>query len=312
MSARGRRWIVLWAAPVVFALFCRVSPDFTALLLDRVTRPGLMALHRLTARVPFPVVEPLAFAAAVVALAALAAALGRAVRRSEFAPLLGWLKGVGAAALALLWALTLLWLPALLAPVEAPPMPDAGQLEWLCGALIEQLNREDLSFSDSAEVLRLAPEVAKLPGGAVKAARYPEWMRRAGISGLFVPITGEALVNADAPAPLVPFTAVHELMHLSGVADEGAANIAAWERCVAASETFANSARLWALRYALGLLNRADPEAWRRVRGQMKGPLSRVFADCGGEACPRGRCALLPGLARACGDYADLAGWLAQ
>ena len=117
-------------------------------------------------------------------------------------------------------------------------------------------------------------------------------------------------MDAGASAALIPFTAVHELMHLGGIADEGAANIAAWERCLAAGGPFADSARLWALRYALGQLNRADEGAWRRVRGNMKDPLMRVFQDCGGEALSRSRFVLIPGLARASGDYGDLTGWL--
>ena len=132
------------------------------------------------------------------------------------------------------------------------------------------------------------------------------------VCGLFTPPTGEAIVDPTAPAPLIPFTAVHELMHLGGIADEGAANIAAWERCTAFGGPFADSARLWALRYALGRLNRADEAAWRRVRGNMKDPLTRVFQACGGEVMPRNRFTLVPSFARIGGDYGDLTGWLAK
>ena len=282
------------------------------LVLNRVTRPLLLALHRLTARVPFPVAEPAAFALAILAAAALASAILRAVRRRSFAPALRWLRGAGWTVLTLAALLSLTWLPALCQPVEAPPTPSPDRLEWLCEELIRALNASPLDFPPPAESLRRAPEAAGLPGCAVKAARYPEWMRAASVSGLFVPLTGEALADADAPAALVPFTAVHELMHLQGVADEGAANIAAWERCLEAGGPFADSARLWALRYAMGLLLRADADAWQRARDKMKDPLAQVWHLSGGEVLSRTAAAGFPRLSPARGDYAALAGWLAE
>ena len=297
-----------WIGLLLFALLCRVSPGLAALLLDRLTRPALLALNRWAARIPFPLAEPIAFTAGAVALAALVWALSQ----HRAAALVGWLKGMAAACIITLWVLALTWLPAMVQPVDAPPAPGANQLEWLCAQLIDQLNAAPLSFPEPSEALRLAPEAAGLSGCAVKAARYPEWMRAAGISGLFAPPTGEAIVDAEGCPALIPFTAVHELMHLGGIAGEGAANIAAWERCLAAGGAFADSARLWALRYALGQLNRSDEAAWRRVRGNMKDPLARVFQDCGSEVMPRNRFTLVPGFARIGGDYGDLTGWLLQ
>lgn len=283
-------------------------------MLRRVTRPALLALNRWTAGAAFPVAEILAWSLGLLLLAALCASAMRALRQRGLAPLRQWLKGAGRAMLALILALALLWLPAMAQPVEAPPVPTTDQLEWLCGELIDALEASSLAFPEAGESLRLAPEAAGLHGCAVKAARYPEWMRAAAVSGMFVPLTGEALVDATVPAPLVPFTAVHELMHLTGIADEGAANIAAWEKCMAAGGPFADSARLWALRYAMGLLRRADERAWQRARDKMKDPLARVYSDCGGEASVRrNRGAFgLPGLSILRGDYAALVGWLAE
>ena len=309
MARKGKRLWIVWASSLaLFCLLCRAFPDF---LRERVSHPLTMALHRLTARVPFPVSELMTFAVGVTALLALVSAALRAITRRRAEPLLRWLRGVAAAGLALATLLALAWLPAMLAPTDLPPEPDAGQLAWLCEALVNRLNAAPLDFPASADALRLAPGVAGLPNCAVKAARYPEWMRAGGVSGLFAPPTGEAVVDATAPAALVPFTAVHELMHLTGVADEGAANIAAWQRCADAGGVFADSARLWALRYAAGLLARDDPGAWARVRGNMKDPLSRVFGQSGGEIVPGSGGSALPGLSPVRGDYAALAYWLA-
>lgn len=309
MARRGRRACVLSILGLaLFALACRAFPG---LLLEHVTRPLLMTLHRLTVRVPFPVSEIVTFAVGAIALFTLIAALPRTIAHRQIAPLTRWLRGVGIAAFSIVSLLALTWLPAMLAPVDVPPRPDAGPLAWLCGELIDALNASPLAFPEPSEALRLAPQVANLPGCAVKAARYTEWMRAAAISGLFVPPTGEALVDATAPRALIPFTAVHELMHLDGVANEGAANIAAWNRCAEAGGPFADSARLWALRYASGLLRRDDPDAWARLRGNMKDPLAQVFSQCGGEIAPTGKPMALPGFSRVRGDYAALAYWLA-
>lgn len=282
-----------------------------AWMLDRCTRPLLLSLHALTARIPFPLAEPLAFALALLAAASLASALRRSIRRRALAPLAGWLRGMGWLAFAALALLAVTWLPALSQPVESPPIPAADRLAWLCGELIDQLGAQPLAFPIPEESLRLAPGAAGLPGGAVKAARYPEWMRAAAVSGVFAPPTGEAIVDPTAPAALIPFTAVHELMHLRGIADEGAANIAAWERCMATGGPFADSARLWALRYAMGLLRQADGEAWRQIRDAMEDPLKQAYLACGGEALTAASPAALPRLSPARGDYAALVGWLA-
>lgn len=305
---------------ILFALACLTSRGFADFALACLSRPAMRALHRLTAPIPFPLTEPLALSVAALALGALVAAAAHAVRLRSALPLLGWLRGVGWSAFALLGALAALWLPACGAtPPSLPPTPDADQVAWLCGELIDALNRGMADFPSPDDSLREAAHVANLPddlqgaAGAVKAARYPEWMRAASISGLFAPLTGEALVDATAPAPLIPFTAVHELTHLSGIADEGAANIAAWEHCIDAGGAFADSARLWALRYAMGILHEADTDAWQAAYTKMKDPLPQVYQQIGGDIVASRR--RLPGaafLARMRGDYAALVGYIIE
>lgn len=306
--------VILAGMLLLFAAACLASRGFSDWMLRRASRPAMLRLHRLTARVPFPLTEPLTFGIAALALGSLIAAILRAVRMREATALRRWLRGLARTALLLVGALAILWLPACGAtPPDLPPEPDAEQLSWLCGELIDALNGGLSPFPAPADSLREAPSVAEHPDCAVKAARYPEWMRAASISGLYAPLTGEALVDAAAPAPLIPFTTVHELAHLSGVADEGAANIAAWEHCMAAGGAFADSARLWALRYAMGLLHEADADAWQAARGKMKDPLAQVFSDIGGEIITARRA--FPGaafLARVRGDYADLVGYLVE
>ena len=307
-----RGWFILLGLTVLYALLCAVSPGFARAALNGLTLPAMAALHRLTARAPFPAAELLAAGLTSAAACALVEALARAVAGRSAKPLKRWLWGTLRLFLILACTLTLLWAPARALPFEAPPVPDAAQLEKLCDALVASLNASPLRFPGAGEALAAAPEVAGLQGSAVKAARWPELMRTFHVSGLFVPLTGEAIADAGAPAPLIPFTAVHELMHLRGIADEGAANIEAWQRCTDAGGPFADSARLWALRYALGMLGWADAPARLRVYAKMKDPLRQVFHDIHGEASAAPSPAPLPGLALTRGDYGAMVGALCQ
>jgi hypothetical protein len=291
----ARRRIIFFLA--LIPLILRPCPECAWWMLENLSVPGMVFIHRLTAPVPFPVAEPLALGLILLAPAGLL----RARAASRPPKCLPWTL------FALLLAFILLWAPALAVPVPDIPAPDAGALTRLCARLVDQLNAAPLSFPEPADALARAPAVAGLPGGAVKAVRYPEWMALAGAWGMFIPLTGEAVVDPLEPAPLVPFTAVHELMHLTGIADEGAANIAAWEKCMAAGGPFADSARLWALRYAMGQLHLADPAAWQKMRTKMEGATLRAFLSCGAEAeAPPRRLSITRG------DYAALAGYLAN
>ena len=266
---------VLWGVLIlVFWLAgCRWVPGLAAGWERAVALPLLRGLHRLTAAAPFPILEPLA-------LAALLLCLGRhGLRRA------GVVVGVYA----------LLWYPAYWAQApEVRPAADPGQLEALCEELTDRLNGP-------------VPELdGDLP---VKAARYPEWMRALGIAGLFSPWTGEVLVNPEVSPAALPFTCVHELTHLSGIADEGAANIAAWRECMRRGGAYAYSARLWALRYALQRLSEADPEACRRALARVDADLARLLVPLPGAGVnPLAR---LLGIGRLTSDYDALVDFLA-
>lgn len=260
----------------------RLSPTLSALWQAHLALPALQGLHRLSATLPFPAVEPLL-------VAALAALRRRRARAAALAIVMGMYG--------------LLWYPAYFAaPAPRPGLP--ADVEPLCLQLIDALNASDLRFEAPFDS---AGDVAGLPNARVKPARYPEWMRGLDIAGVFVPWTGEALVDADAPAGYLPFTCVHELMHLGGIADEGAANIAAWRACMRRGGMYADSARLWALRYALG---RLSPDARARVQRRMLPRLRGLSAYTASRGPSRLAAAL--GIADATRSYDALLGWLTK
>ena len=274
-------------ALAAWAAACRLIPPLAALW-QRAALPALKALHRGTAGVPFPVIEPLA-------LILLCLGLGRRGARR-----------LTAALMAMVGVYLMLWYPCYWArPAQPRGAADARAVEALCGRLIDALNGPAPAFEGG---LAAAGEAAGLRGARVKAARYPEWMGALGLSGLFSPWTGEVIVNPEAYSASLPFTCVHELMHLRGVADEGEANIAAYRACLEEGGAFAWSARLWTLRCALDRLSRLDPVACRQALARVSPGLARQLTPF--SAAKPNPLARLLGIARPTSDYDALIDWL--
>ena len=136
-----------------------------------------------------------------------------------------------------------------------------------------------------------------------------------GAAGLYSPWTAEAIVDGRASPAARIFTGCHELMHLKGVAGEGAANVAAWTACRRAGGAAADSADLWALRYAMSALREADLAAWRACAGRMDARLREVFEGMNGfvplaEEAPSALAKAL-GVGERASNYGALAVWLA-
>lgn len=121
-----------------------------------------------------------------------------------------------------------------------------------------------------------------------------------GISGIFVPFTGEPSVNALQPDAALPIVVAHEKAHQRGVTHEGEANFAAFLACAHESSPvyFRYAAYLFATRYLLGEASRylprpdvanawsrlgegprADVRAIREFWHRYEGPASRVAAQ---------------------------------
>ena len=108
-------------------------------------------------------------------------------------------------------------------------------------------------------------EVPCLAGDPVAAKPFffSRFMSYVNFTGFYFPFTGEANINVDSPACLIPSTIGHELAHQRGVAEEDEANFCA----VLASLTDGNpvycySACLLAYIHLGNALYRADYDAW--------------------------------------------------
>ena len=84
-----------------------------------------------------------------------------------------------------------------------------------------------------------------------------------GFTGAYFPFTGEANVNIDAPACLVPATIAHEMSHQRMVASELEANFVGIAACISCDDVvFQYSGYLMGLINLCNALYSASPDAW--------------------------------------------------
>ncbi|MEZ6004217.1 MAG: DUF3810 domain-containing protein [Planctomycetota bacterium] len=115
----------------------------------------------------------------------------------------------------------------------------------------------------------LQPEFAG-PVPALRRFATPRLWARFGISGIFVPFTGEPHVNAEAPAVRQPFHALHEIAHARGIVREDEANFVAWWIAVHSGDPHLRyAANLVAWEHALVALSIVDTPAAKEMAGRL-------------------------------------------
>jgi hypothetical protein len=116
--------------------------------------------------------------------------------------------------------------------------------------------------------------------GGVKLNPKPLLLSRlvsyTGITGVYGPFTGEANVNIDSPAPLLPAAVCHEMSHQRGFAREDEANFIAYLTCIQNPDPdFQYSGKLMALLHAMNALYRSDPQSYEEVRSLYRPGIQR-------------------------------------
>ncbi len=151
--------------------------------------------------------------------------------------------------------------------IEASAVLDAGRrTAMLTSELYEELlpraSPTALPFGFEELNLRLDDAYGRLalPGDALSFRPAPAKPLRSstlfsylGISGIFVPFTGEPSVNTLQPDVALPMVVAHEKAHQRGITHEGDANFAAFLACAQPANTtyFRYAAYLFATRYLL-------------------------------------------------------------
>lgn len=284
---------------------------------DRVVRPLADGLGEIAVRLPFPALEVLAVGLSGAAIVGLVRSVVCMLRKKSARPLMGWAERVALLLAVIFLIYAVGWAPSRFAGNFLEVQTASAEEMWtLCWSLIGELNDSALRFSGDETALHLAAEAMELPESSARFVRYPEWMRGLHLAGLYSPWTGEALINPDAFAGAIPFTACHELAHRLGVGDEFQANIAAYNACREAGGELADSAKLWALRYGMDALRRENTALWEGCVQRMSSRLRDAFSAMGGlaeteEPSENGLWSAL-GLSSPAGRYSLLAHWLAR
>lgn len=128
-------------------------------------------------------------------------------------------------------------------------------------------------LDSAAEVYRGASALFPfLDGEALrpKPVYFSKALSALNFTGFFFPLTGEANLNTDSPACMLPSTAEHELSHQRGVAEEQECNFIAVLACMESDNAdFAYSGALMAYIYLGNALYQADFGAWQEVAGTL-------------------------------------------
>ncbi|MDD3346165.1 DUF3810 domain-containing protein [Oscillibacter sp.] len=291
----------LWLAADVFLLAAyllfRQNRGWMNALASGVTGPLRRALGRLCYRTEVSVMEILCVALVVVSVGyllwsviAVARAKGARRERAYSAALCGLCAGLSIyAGFCLLWGVNY-WTDSFqdrsgirAEAVTKEELARVAELfaRRLTAAAGEVPRDEDGLFAVSrAEILEKSPTVYDALEGqfpflrfedtGVKAMRFSRLMSAIDFTGFYCPYTGEANVNVDSPACLLPSTAAHEMAHQRGIASEQECNFLA----VLASTTSGEAAYAyagWLMGYIhLGnALYLADPDAYWAIRGAL-------------------------------------------
>ena len=105
-------------------------------------------------------------------------------------------------------------------------------------------------------------------------------MSYGGIAGIFIPFTGEANVNVDQPALLLPSSAAHETAHYLGVAREDEANFVSYLACIHSDDpSIRYSGVMLALINCTNKLYSADQDRYAEIRSHYSQGMLRDLAD---------------------------------
>jgi hypothetical protein len=154
----------------------------------------------------------------------------------------------------------------------------ATELHGALAQPIDQPTRLTLGFADLNNVIDRRLSELRLPGDRLEGPTSPAkklWgstlLSYLGLSGIFVPFTGEPSINAMVPDASLPIVVAHERAHQRGITNEGEANLVAFMACAGASEhTYLSySAYLYAAARLLQTASRESPEGAEAAWGEL-------------------------------------------
>ena len=284
-------WLGSFTIPLALVILFEVLKNRQRLMsawVFGVMAPTEQFFGRIWSVLPFSAAEALSALFLTGSIAWLVWAAAQALRRKAPLPLLRGLAALGAVWLWLWAGLCWLWNAAYYVPtfaqregLETAPYSVeelAAVTEYFArqaASLAPQVPRDEEghfaeSLSDCFDrgpdiYQNIALEFSTLEIKAVRAKPLlcSRLQSILGFTGIYFPFTGEANVNVDAPACLVPATIGHEMAHQRMVASELEANFVGIAACISCDDVvFQYSGYLMGLINLCNALYSASPDAW--------------------------------------------------
>ncbi|MDL2234891.1 DUF3810 domain-containing protein [Christensenellaceae bacterium OttesenSCG-928-L17] len=308
-ECRRLLWLLLLLPPLILPRLASKFPDIVERVYSRAVYPVVSVfLNALFSVFPFSFAEILLYFLIIFVPASLIVCIYRAVRKKA-----SWLQFVRLCityciiacfafnAFYVFWGLnysrpqvsTLLELDVRERPVE--------ELEALChslakdAALLREQVEEDengvFHLSESTRtLLKKIPEAYRNLGSEIsmfnryiaspKPVLASEGLSYAGISGIFIPFTGEANVNTHQHDLLLLSSAAHESAHAMGIARENEANFVSYLACSASNDpAIAYSGVMLALVHCGNALYHADQEKYSTLYRSYSEGMQADFID---------------------------------
>ncbi|MBO4563163.1 MAG: DUF3810 domain-containing protein [Clostridia bacterium] len=135
-----------------------------------------------------------------------------------------------------------------------------GVFTWDLASMKESVRRAYAEFGSSRPSFK-----ADVP--PVKEAASSKFLSACGISGMYIFLTEEPLINTDEPFLYIPMNAAHETAHYVGYAREEEANFLAFLVCADSSDPeLAYSGYMHALAHCGSALASSDADLYARLR----------------------------------------------
>lgn len=132
---------------------------------------------------------------------------------------------------------------------------------------------QDTLFSQAVTIYRGAEAcfpLLTLRDTPPKRAFYSHLMTVTNYTGFYFPFTGEAHINTQPPAALLPATIAHEMAHQRGIASEQEANFIAILACTeSGNDAYAYSGWLFGFLHLGNALYRHDPDTYYALASRL-------------------------------------------
>ena len=133
---------------------------------------------------------------------------------------------------------------------------------------------------DGFETLTMEKSLSVFAGSRVpvKKLGWADMYTSMGITGISMPLTGEAAVNPNIPVASIPFTMCHEMSHRMCIAYESDANLAAYLACINNSDIhFQYSGYFMAFQYCYNALCNVGTSTADNAAQQIRNNISDLF-----------------------------------